>query len=65
MTELRVLINDAGKYSGKYVATRTFLDKDVISSEDSPEKVYNEAKSKGVKDPVVFYVPFKDVIHIY
>lgn len=63
--ETCVLVNNIEKYGGKYVATRTFTDKDVVSSGDDPVKVYDEAKRKGADDPVVFYVPKKDVIHIY
>ncbi len=60
-----VLINDIEKYSGKYVATKSFLDKNVISSGKNPVKVYNAAKKKGINDPVIFYIPEKDVVQIY
>jgi len=60
-----VLINNAELYDGKYVATRSFIDKDVICSGDDIVQVYNEAQRSGVKDPVVFYIPEKDMIHIY
>ncbi len=60
-----VLINDAEKYGGQYVATRTFQDKTVLASGSDPAKVYNYAKRKGADDPVVFYVPKKDVVQIY
>lgn len=63
--ETCVLVNDIGRYGGKYVATKTFLDKDVVSSGDDPVKVFNDAKSHGFDDPVVFYVPEKDTVHIY
>jgi hypothetical protein len=33
----------------------------VISHGNDPVRVFNEAKDKGVKEPVVFYVPKKDV----
>ncbi len=63
--ETCVLVNNIEKYSGKYVATKTFEDKDVISFGDDPVKVFNDAKKTGAKDPVVFYVPEKDAVHIY
>ena len=36
--ETCVLVNNIEKYSGKYVATKTFEDKDVISLGDDPVK---------------------------
>lgn len=60
-----VLVNDIEKYEGKYVATKTFLDKNVICSGDNPVDVYEEAQIKGADDPVIFYVPKRDVVHIY
>ena len=63
--EACVLVNDIEKYSGKYVATRTFADKNVISFGDDPVKVFHDAKKAGANDPVVFYVPEKDTVHIY
>jgi hypothetical protein len=59
------LINDAGKYGGQYVATKSFLDKEVICHGNDPVKVFNEARSKGIEEPVIFYVPKKDVVQIY
>jgi hypothetical protein len=60
-----ILVKDAEKYGGKYVATRSFKDKKVISSGSDPATVFEEAKKKGARDPVVFYVPEKDTVHIY
>ncbi|HBR17112.1 MAG: hypothetical protein A3G39_04230 [Deltaproteobacteria bacterium RIFCSPLOWO2_12_FULL_43_16] len=63
--ETCVLVNDIEKYGGKYVATRSFTNSDVVASGDDMVKVYNEAKDKGIDDPVVFYVPEKDMVYIY
>ena len=60
-----VLVNDGALYGGKYVALRSFNEKDAISSGDNPVDVYAEAKSKGAADPVIFYVPEKNSIHVY
>ncbi len=60
-----VLVNDADKYSGKYVATRSFKNKRVISSGTDPLKVYNRAKRLGAKEPVIVYIPKKDEVLIY
>lgn len=59
------LLKDGDKYSGEYVAIRSFTDREVISHGTDPIKVYNEAKNKGVKEPVIFYVPEEDVVQIY
>lgn len=60
-----LLLTNEKKYGGQYVATRTFKREDVVSSGATPEEVYNDAQSKGVKNPVVFYVPEEGVVHIY
>jgi hypothetical protein len=60
-----LLLKDGGKYAGKYVATRTFDDSEVVSSGDDPRKVKDEASKKGVDDPVIFYVPKKGMVSIY
>ena len=46
----QALVKNSKKYGGKYVATRSFTDKNVLVSGDSIAKVYEEAKSKGIKD---------------
>ena len=60
-----VLIKDGEKYGGKYVATRSLKDKRVVSSGEDMAKVYADAKKKGVKAPVVFFVPQKGMVSIY
>lgn len=61
----RVLLKDSEKYNGQYVATRSFKERKVISHGGDPSKVFNEAREKGVKEPVVFYVPKKGMVQIY
>ncbi len=61
----RILLKDGEKYCGQYVATRSFKDRKVVSYGSEPSKVFNEAKKKGVKEPVVFYVPKKGMVQIY
>jgi hypothetical protein len=61
----RVLLNDSEKYGGQYVATRSFEDKKVVSHGSEASQVFNEARRKGVKEPVVFYVPKKGMAQIY
>jgi len=60
-----VLINNSEKYGGKYVATKSFKSKQVISSGKTPASVFNAAQKKGIKNPVIFYVPEKGSVHIY
>ena len=60
-----VLLKDGEKYGGQYVATKSFKDKKVVSHGSDPSKVFNEAREKGVKEPVVFYVPKKGMVQIY
>ncbi len=60
-----VLLKNAERYAGKYVAKKTFRDEGVVSSGDDPVRVYDDAIKQGVDDPVIFYVPKKDVVHIY
>jgi len=60
-----IMVKNIEKYSGKYVATRSFKNKTAVCSGSDPSKVLDEAKKKGVRNPVVFYVPEKDMIHIY
>ena len=64
-----VLVQDSESYSesysGQYVATKSFTDKEVVCHGDDPVKVSDEAKEKGINEPVVFYIPPKDVVQIY
>jgi len=63
--QFNVLFDDGDRYGGKYVATRSFEDRTVISSGEDPIKVYNEAKERGADDPVIVYIPEKDMVQIY
>lgn len=60
-----VLLKDGEKYGGQYVATKSFKDRAVVTYGIDPSKVFNDAKDKGVKSPVVFYVPKKGMVQIY
>jgi hypothetical protein len=61
----KMLVKNGKKYSGKYVATRSFKDKNVLCAGTDPVKVIQEAKKRGAQDPVLVYVPKKGMIHIY
>ena len=60
-----ILLKDGEQYGGKYVALRSFNEKKAISYGDNPLDDYTEAKSMGANDPVIFYVPEKNSIHVY
>ena len=51
------LLNNAEKYSGEYVALRSFTDREVISHGGNPVEVLSEARKLGVDEPVVFLFP--------
>ena len=53
------------KYSGQYVALKSFTDDTVISSGDRIHEVYKKAEEKGYKNPVIAHVPEKDMVLIY
>jgi len=61
----QVLVKNSEKYGGMYVATKSFKNKRVVASGTDIVKVHKEAQEKGIKEPVVFYVPKKGMVHIY
>lgn len=63
--EQYALVNHSDQYSGQYVAVTSFADRTVVSHGTQPVEVLNEAKKKGVADPVLIFVPEQDMIHIY
>lgn len=56
---------DREKFGGKYVVTKSFADTKVIISGDNFIDVYDEAIEKGIKDPVIDYVPQEGVVCIF
>jgi len=59
-----ILKGDSKKYGGKYVAIRSFKNNEVLCTGKDPSKVLDCAR-KQAKKPVIFFVPKKDVVHIY
>lgn len=53
------------KYDGKYIALKDFKDHTVISEGQTPQEAYKNAQDKGCKDPVITFVPIKDMVQIY
>ena len=60
-----IFIKDSKKYEGKYVATKSFHHFDVIASGNDPADVLSQVRKTGIKNPVVFFVPESNMIHIY
>jgi len=60
----QVLLKEV-KYSGQYVAIKDINDPVVIASGDDPQKIYEEAARKGYSEPVILYIPAKDMVQIY
>jgi hypothetical protein len=50
---------------GKYVALKSFVDKKVVASGNKPSEVAERAGKKGVKNPVIVFVPEKNISHVY
>jgi len=53
------------EYNGRYVAMKSFVNNTIVGVGDNPEEALKDAKAKGFKDPVLLYIPEKDLVHIY
>ncbi|MEM7816828.1 MAG: DUF5678 domain-containing protein [Candidatus Aenigmatarchaeota archaeon] len=53
------------KYSGRYVAIKDFYDDTVIADGKTPQEVYEKAMKKGFNNPVILFVPHKNMVQIY
>lgn len=60
----QVLIKDR-KYNGRYVAIKDFNDNTVIADGKDPKEAYDKAIKTGCENPVILFVPFKDMVQIY
>ena len=60
----KILIS-TDEFNGRYVAMKSFEDNTIVGVGDDPENALKEAERKGVKNPVLLYVPEKDIVHIY
>jgi len=60
----QVLIKEK-KYNGQYVAIRELDDATVIAAGENPQNIYDEAVKKGCPEPIIIYVPAKDLVQIY
>ena len=53
------------KFNGKYVVIRDFSNSEIITSGDDPKAIYEEAQKKGIKEPLLIFVPNKNMVQIY
>lgn len=60
----QTLITEA-KYNGRYVAIKDFRDGTVIGDGKDPQEAYEKAIKKGFVEPVILFVPYKDMVQIY
>ncbi len=52
-------------YNGKFVAFKSFEDHFVVGKGITAQQARKEAEGKGLKDPVIAFVPIKGVSEIY
>jgi hypothetical protein len=60
----QVLIKER-KFEGKYVALRDMKDHLPVADGDNPKEVYDAAVRRGVKAPLLLFVPAQGMVHIY
>jgi hypothetical protein len=60
----RVLVT-TDEFNGRYVAMKSVDDNTIVGVGEDPGKALREAEAKGFKNPVLLYVPERDVVHIY
>ena len=62
---MSIRLRNEKKYSGKYVALKSFTDDTVISSGDRIQEVYKKAEKKRYRNPVIAHIPKEDMVLIY
>jgi hypothetical protein len=60
----RILVT-TDEFNGQYVAMKSFDDNTIVGVGEDPEKALKDAETKGFKNPVLLYIPEKDLVHIY
>ncbi|MFC1855640.1 DUF5678 domain-containing protein [Thermodesulfobacteriota bacterium] len=60
-----LMLKDSKKHAGEYVATKSFSDNKIIAHGLNIATVHRDANEKGVDEPFIFFVPQKEMIHIY
>ena len=62
--EKNILVKD-NKYEGKYVAFSSVVDHTVVADGDNPERVMADAKAAGAANPVIVFIPDKNMTCCY
>lgn len=52
-------------FTGKYVAMKSFTDSTVVGDGATPQEAYEKALQKDCKNPVITFIPVKDMVQIY
>lgn len=60
----QILIKDK-KYYGQYIAIKDFGESFIICHGKDPKKVYEDAVKKGYLEPVIIFIPAKEMVQIY
>ena len=55
----------ADEFNGRYVAMKSVDDNTIVGVGDDPENALREAEEKGFRNPILLYIPEKDLVHIY
>lgn len=53
------------KYYGQYVAIKDFDNPTVVVFGKDPKEVFETAVQKGYPEPVIVFIPAKDMVQIY
>lgn len=61
---IQTIINN-GNFGGKYVAMKSFKDHTIIGNGSTPQEALKKAEEGGYKNPVITFVPIKDMVQIY
>ncbi len=61
---VQVLVKDR-KYAGKYVAINDFDSSKVVAAGETPYEAYTRAIFKKCMNPVIMFIPLKDLVQIY
>lgn len=59
----QILIKDK-KYYGYYVAIKDFNEPVIICYSKDPKQVYEDAIEKGYTNPLILFVPTKDMVQM-
>lgn len=53
------------EFNGRYVALKNFDDNTIVGAGDDPDMALKDAAANGCKNPVLLFIPEKDIVHIY